>query len=156
MLGSFLVHGTLLHADQAELSNLFLPETDTEQYFPLMLLAHLLLAGAFASMYSRGAEAKSWLAQGIRFVLAIALLLVAPTYLIYCIVHPMPSVLVIKQIVVDGILPLILGAVAAWLNRGQTTDRWVRQRRRVARLLATQGQDSSNCRQRGLLEVVAA
>ena len=123
MLGSFLVHGTLLHSDYAKLSNLFRSETDTQQYFPLMLLAHVLLAGAFTWIYSRGAEARPWLAQGFRFGLAVALLSVVPTYLIYYVVQPMPGILVIKQIVCDGILLLILGVVVAWLYRAQPTVR---------------------------------
>jgi len=38
-----------------------------------MILAHVILAGAFVWIYSRGVEAKPWLAQGFRFGLAIAL-----------------------------------------------------------------------------------
>lgn len=119
MVGSFIVHGTLLHADYAKLPNLFRPETEAQQYFPLMLLAHVIMAGAFVWVYSRGAEAKPWLGQGLRFGLAIALLTVVPTYTIYYVVQPMPGVHVIKQIVFDSILLLILGAVVACLYRSQ-------------------------------------
>jgi hypothetical protein len=118
MIGSFVVHGTLLHADYAKLPNLFRPEAEAQQYFPLMILAHVIMAGAFAWIYSRGAEAKPWLAQGLRFGLAVALLTVVPTYTIYYVVQPMPGMHVIKQIVFDGILLLILGAVVAFLHRG--------------------------------------
>jgi hypothetical protein len=83
-----------------------------------MILAHVIMAGAFAWIYSRGAEAKPWLAQGLRFGLAVALLTVVPTYTIYYVVQPMPGMHVIKQIVFDGILLLILGAVVAFLHRG--------------------------------------
>lgn len=117
MLGSFVVHGVLLHDDYAKLPNLFRPEADAQQYFPLMILAHIILAGAFAWIYSRGVEAAPWLPQGIRFGLAIALLTIVPTYMIYYVVQPMPGVHVIKQIVFDGILILILGVVAAYVYR---------------------------------------
>lgn len=56
MVGSFLVHGTLLHDDYAKLPNLFRPETDAQQYFPLMILAHAIMAGAFVWIYARGAQ----------------------------------------------------------------------------------------------------
>jgi hypothetical protein len=121
MVGSFVVHGTLLHDDYAQLPNLFRPEADVQQYFPLMLLAHVMLAGAFVWIYSRGSEAKSWLGQGLRFGLAVALLTVVPTYTIYYVVQPMPGVHVIKQIVFDGTLMLILGAVVGFLYRGKAT-----------------------------------
>ncbi len=35
--------------------------------FPLMILAHVILSGAFVWIYARGAEAKPWLLQGVRF-----------------------------------------------------------------------------------------
>ena len=117
MAGSFVVHGVLLHDDYAKLPSLFRPEADAQQYFPLMVLAHIIMAGAFAWIYSRGAEATPWLPQGIRFGLAIALLAVVPTYLIYYVVQPMPGLHVVKQIVFDGILMLILGVIAAFIYR---------------------------------------
>ena len=117
MAGSFVVHGTLLQTDYAKLPNLFRPEADAQQYFPFMILAHVILAGALVWVYSRGMEAKPWLGQGMRFGLAIALLTVVPTYTIYYAVQPMPGMLVVKQIVFDGVLLLIIGAVVAFLYR---------------------------------------
>src|SRR5947207_9500029 len=113
--GSFVVHGVLLHDDYSKLSNLFRTEAESQQYFPLMVLAHVLLSGAFVWIYARGAEAKPWLGQGLRFGVAIALLTIVPTYFIYYVVQPMPGVVVAKQIVFDGILMLILGSFAAFL-----------------------------------------
>ena len=117
MLGSFLVHGFLLHADYAALPNLMRTEADSKKYFPLMILAHVILSGAFVWIYARGVEPKPWLPQGVRFGVAIALLTIVPTYLIYYVVQPMPGALVAKQIVFDGILVLILGIVTAYLYR---------------------------------------
>jgi hypothetical protein len=120
MAGSFLVHGVLLNADYMQLPNLFRTATETQQYFPLMLLAHVIMAGALVWIYARGVEAKPWLAQGIRFGIAIALLAVVPVYMIYFVVQPMPGATVVKQIVFDGILVVILGAITAWFYRQPT------------------------------------
>jgi hypothetical protein len=117
MAGSFVVHGVLLHEDYLKLSNLFRTEADAQKYFPLMILAHVILAGALVWIYSRGIEAAPWLSQGLRFGLAIALLTIVPTYIIYYVVQPMPSSVVVKQIVFDGVLMLILGAVTAFIYR---------------------------------------
>ena len=117
MVGSFVVHGVLLHDDYAKLPSLFRPEAEAQQYFPLMVLAHIILAGAFAWIYPRGVEAAPWFPQGIRFGLAIALLTVIPTYMIYYVVQPMPGLHVVKQIVFDGVLILILGVIAAFIYR---------------------------------------
>jgi len=117
MLGSFVVHGLLLHDDYSKLTNLFRSEADAQKFFPLMLLAHVILAGAFAWIYSRGVETAPWLPQGVRFGIAVALLTSVPTYLIYYVVQPMPGSLVAKQIVFDGILIVILGVIAAFMYR---------------------------------------
>ena len=117
MAGSFVVHGVLLHDDYAKLPNLFRPEAEAQKYFPLMILAHVILAGAFVWIYARGVEVKPWLPQGIRFGVAIALLTIVPTYMIYYVVQPMPGSHVVKQILFDGILMLILGVIAAFLSR---------------------------------------
>jgi hypothetical protein len=117
MLGSFVVHGVLLHADYTALPTLFRPEAEAGPYFPIMILAHVILAGAFIWIYARGVEQKPWLAQGLRFGIVIALLTIVPTYLIYFVVQPMPLATVAKQIVFDGVLLVILGIVVAWLYR---------------------------------------
>jgi hypothetical protein len=83
-----------------------------------MILAHVILSGAFVWIYARGAEAKPWMAQGVRFGVAVALLTIVPTDMIYFVVQPMPGEVVIKQIIGDGILIVILGAIVAWLYRG--------------------------------------
>jgi hypothetical protein len=118
MAGSFVVHGVLLHDDYATLPNLFRPEAEAQQYFPLMLLAHVILAGAFVWIYSRGVEDAPWMGQGIRFGLAVALLTIVPMYIIYHVVQPMPGSIAVRQIVFDGILLLALGLLVAFLYRG--------------------------------------
>ena len=117
MAGSFVVHGTLLHDDYLKLSTLFRTEADSQAYFPLMILAHVLMAGAFVWIYSRGVESRPWPAQGIRFGIAVAFLTVIPTYMIYYVVQPMPGSLVVRQILFDGILMVLLGMLAAFLHR---------------------------------------
>lgn len=117
MVGSFVVHGVLLHDDYAKLPGLFRPETEAQQYFPLMILAHVIMAGAFVWIYARGVESKPWLAQGVRFGIAVALLAVVPIYMIYYVVQPMPGMHVVKQIVFDGILVTILGVIVAFMYR---------------------------------------
>jgi hypothetical protein len=114
----FVVHGVLIGPDYAALTNLYRTPADSQPLFPLMLLAHVLLALALVWIYARGAEAaKPWLGQGLRFGVAVALLTVVPTYLIYYVVQPTPVPVVIKQIVFSTVSLLILGAVVAWFYR---------------------------------------
>ena len=116
-LGSFVVHDVLLHADYAAMPNLMRKEAEMQNFFPLMILAHVFLAGAFVWIYARGVEAKPWLGQGIRYGIAIVCLMTIPLYLIYYVVQPIPGATVVKQIVFDGILVLILGAIVAFMYR---------------------------------------
>jgi hypothetical protein len=100
-----------------QLPNLFRKEADSANFFPWMILAHVLMAGAFTWIYTRGREAKPWLSQGVRYGVAVALLTIVPTYMIYYVVQPMPGPTVCKQIVFDGILVIVLGVIVAWLYR---------------------------------------
>ena len=119
MAGSFAVHGALLHSDYMALTHtgLFRKQDDAQVFFPLMIVAHIFLSGALVWIYSRGVEAKPWLAQGVRFGIAVAFLTVIPTYMIYYVVQPMPGETVVKQLVFDGILTVILGVIVAFLYR---------------------------------------
>ncbi|MGA2552021.1 MAG: hypothetical protein ABSF50_17890 [Burkholderiaceae bacterium] len=119
-IGSFVVHGVLLRSEYMQLMSLFRQESDQQQYFPMMILAHVILSGAFVWIYSRGVEAKPWLMQGLRFGFAVALLTIVPTYLIYYAIQPLPGELVLKQILFDGVLLLLLGVIVAWIYRRTT------------------------------------
>ena len=121
MAGDFLIHEVLLKPDYTQLARLYRPVADSQAYFPWMLLAHALSAGAFAWIYVRGREAKPWLAQGVRYGVAVALLGVIPGYLIYYAVQPLPGTLVLKQIIFSGTLIVLLGIIVAWLYRDPVT-----------------------------------
>ena len=117
MAGSFVVHGVLLGPDYTKLSNLFRPPPEAQKYFPLMILAHVFLSGAFVWIYARGLEARPWLGQGIRYGIVIALLTTVPMYLIYYVVQPMPPETVVKQIVFEAPLVILLGVIVAFMYR---------------------------------------
>lgn len=119
MLGSFVVHGVLLNADYTALQGkLFRTPEDSQQYFPIMLLAHVCLAGALVWIYARGREqGKPWMGQGVRYGAAVALLTAVPTNMIYFAVQPMPVALMLKQVMLDGGLIVVLGVLVAWWYR---------------------------------------
>jgi len=119
MAGGFIVHHALLSQDYMALPSLFRAEADAKPVFYLMIIAHVIMAGAFTWIYARGVENRPWLGQGLRFGLAVALLCVVPIYMMYYVVQPMPGMLAVKQIVFDTIMTLALGAIVAFLYRGQ-------------------------------------
>lgn len=121
LLGDFVVHAVLLRADYLHLTSLYRTEGDQTKYFPLMILAHVIMSGALVWIYARGAEAKAWMAQGVRFGIAVALLTVVPTYMIYFVVQPVPADVAIKQIIFESVLMVMLGTIVAWLYRDAAT-----------------------------------
>lgn len=121
MAGSFVVHGAMLGGAYAELPALYRTETETQSYMYLMLIAHIIMAGAFVWIYQRGAEAKPWLMQGVRYGIAIALLAPVPMYTIYYVVQPLPPQLVVGQIIGDSLLVIVLGMLVAFLYRDAST-----------------------------------
>lgn len=114
---SFLVHGVLLNGDYTQLQSWMRPQADAQSLVAYIIVAQALFGAAFAWIYVQGREDKPWLAQGVRYGIAIAALAIAPTYLIYHVVTPVPLVVAIKQIVYDTIRVLLMGVVVAWINR---------------------------------------
>lgn len=113
---SFVVHGVLLAPDYSAATGMR-PPAEVHALFGYMILAHAFIGVSFAWIYVQGKEDKPWLAQGLRFGIAVAFLTVIPTYLIYHVVTPVPLVLALKQIVFDTIRIVLMGVVLAWINR---------------------------------------
>ena len=117
MLLGFAIHGGLLMNDYARLLNLMRSQEASAAMFPYMILAHVFIAVGFTWIYLKGREDKPWFAQGLRFGIAVAVLMTIPTYLIYFAVMPFPSDLVAQQIVFDTIGMILMGIVLAWISR---------------------------------------
>jgi hypothetical protein len=113
---SFVVHGVLLHSDYSVTQGMR-PPADAQARIHWLILAQAIFGVAFAWVYVQGKEDKPWLAQGLRYGVAIAALTVIPTYLIYHVVTPIELTVAIKQIVFDTIRLLLMGVVLAWINR---------------------------------------
>jgi hypothetical protein len=117
MLG-FVIHGMLLQRDYARLPALFRSEADASNQFPFMLLAHLMIGFGMTWMYRRSPPVnENFLGAGLRFGVAVAVLMTVPMYLIYYAVQPMPGAVVMKQIGFDVLSALLLGVLIALLNR---------------------------------------
>ena len=116
MLG-FVVHGWLLLPDYKSLGALFRTDEQQMNLFGFMIAAHVLIGVGFTWIYRMGREAKPFLGQGVRFGLAVAVLSIIPTYLIYYAVQPIPGNIVAKQIVFDTIAMVVMGIVCAWINQ---------------------------------------
>ena len=61
MAGSFLVHSVWLGETYAGMTHMFRSDQDQKGLFHFMLIAHVVMAGAFVWIYQRGQENKPWL-----------------------------------------------------------------------------------------------
>ena len=122
LLIGFVIHSWLLGPEYAQLASLFRPPQEAENYLGFMLLAHVFIGAGITWVYRQGRDTKPFLAQGLRFGVALVVLITIPMYLIYYAVQPMPGMLVAKQIVFDAIGMLLLGIVAAWINQRDTAQ----------------------------------
>jgi drug/metabolite transporter (DMT)-like permease len=124
MLLGFVVHGVLLAGDYAKLvPNMFRTPEDSEHYMGYMIAQNIFFAIGFTWIYRHGREGKPWLGQGLRFGAAVAVMTTVPMFLIYYAVQPTPGDLVVKQIVFDSIAMLVMGLVAAAVNRDPVPSR---------------------------------
>jgi hypothetical protein len=117
MVGSFLVHALWLGATYDAMTNIMRPAAEQEGLMHFMLLAHILMAGAFVWIYQRGNEDKPWMQQGLRFGIAIALMAPIPTFMIYYTVQQTPAMLAVQQSIGDSIVVVGVALTTAFLNR---------------------------------------
>ncbi len=117
MVGSMLVHGIWLGSTYEGLTNMMRPMAEQEAMMHFMLIAHVLMAGAFVWIYERGKEDKPWMQQGLRFGIAIAILAPIPTFMIYYTVQQTPGMLAVQQSIGDTVVVIVVALVAAFLGR---------------------------------------
>jgi hypothetical protein len=83
----------------------------------MIFVGYLAFAIGAVWVYSHGVEDRPWLGQGLRFGLAVWLILTVPSFLIEYATQPVPEMLVAKQIGFELINKLILGVVIAAIVR---------------------------------------
>lgn len=115
--GSFAVHGAWLADLYATLPHIMRTEADSQALMHFMLLAHIVMAGAFVWIYQRGVEDKPWVQQGLRFGIAVALLAPVPMFTIYYVVQQTPGALAVRQSIGDSLVVIVVALVTAFLSK---------------------------------------
>ncbi len=117
MAGSFAVHGAWLSDLYATMPTIMRTEQESQALMHFMLLAHVIMAGAFVWIYQRGNEDKPWLVQGLRFGIAIALLAPVPMFTIYYVVQQISGALAVRQAIGDSVVVIVVALVTAFINK---------------------------------------
>jgi hypothetical protein len=110
-----MIHAFLLKADYEQVAQLYRTAADTK--FLVIFAGYAGFAIGSVWVYAKGVEDKPWLGQGLRFGLAIWLILSVPSFFIEYATQPIPDSLVIKQLGYELINKLILGVVTAAIVR---------------------------------------
>lgn len=111
----FLIHAILLKADYMPIAEHY--RQVGQEKMPFIILAYLAFAIGSVWVYAKGVENKSWLGQGIRFGIAMWLILAVPSFLIAYAVQPVPTMLMVKQVLFEGVDKILLGILTAALYR---------------------------------------
>jgi hypothetical protein len=113
MFTNYLVHSVWLMSDYAAIPASHRSTAGIMHRFWAMAVGQFFFAALFAYIYTRGAEKKPWLAQGIRYGILVTFLTVIPTALSEYVVYIVPYQLAIKWMVAGGIQLIILGLIVA-------------------------------------------
>ena len=117
----FIVHGIVLESEYMNYKQLFRTQEEAMANMPWMTLAHIIMGFAFAWIYGKGVDAgASWAAQGVRFGIAVMLLVTVPWYLIYYSIQPFAFSLTAKQILLDGLSLVITSLAVAYVYKRST------------------------------------
>lgn len=114
-LTGFFIHAVWLRQDYMVIAQHYRPE-GTEK-FPFIVLAYLSFAIGSVVVYARGVENKPWLGQGVRFGILMWLILTIPSFFIAYAVQPVPTILLLKQVICEGVDKIFLGIITALLYR---------------------------------------
>lgn len=114
-LSGFIIHTILLKKDYLPISGYYREPGSEKMLF--ISLAYLAFAIGSVWVYTKGVENKGWWEQGIRFGLAMCLVLTVPSFLIAYAVQPVPGMLVVKQLLLEGFDKILLGLLTAALYR---------------------------------------
>lgn len=114
-LTGFLIHAILLAPDYMSIKEHYRPEGQEKMIF--IILAYLSFAIGAVLIYAKGVENKPWLGQGVRFGILIWLVLAVPSFFIAYAVQPVPLMLMVKQILFEGVDKILLGIITAALYR---------------------------------------
>src|SRR3954467_1939202 len=93
-LVAFLFHDVLLAKDYEAISSMLRPEAEMKMGY--MIVGYAFWAIGIAWLYGKGVEAKPWLAQGLRFGLALACIWAVPWDLANYATLPIPFALAMK------------------------------------------------------------
>jgi len=113
MGGSYLIHSVILMKSYEATSGLWRTEDAMGHRMLYMLLGQFIFVLGAVLIYQRGVEKKSWIGQGIRFGILLALVSCVQGSLIQYVVTPLPHRIVAHWMLLESALTILLGLLIA-------------------------------------------
>ena len=113
-----VVHAVLLREEYERIPEVMRESEEVRSRFPMLVLGYLLISVGLTWIYRMGkSDNDEWMAQGVRFGLAIAIVATIPSFMIAYVVERIPESLAIKQIAYETVSTILVGMVTAFMNR---------------------------------------
>lgn len=110
---NWLVHGVILMPDYNAIPDSHRNPDDIHHRMWIMAIGQFLFAALFAYIYTRGAEKKPWVSQGLRYGILMAFFTVVPYSLSEYVTYIIPHTLAVKWMIAGTMQLIILGWIVA-------------------------------------------
>jgi len=117
MAGLFLIHSVWLKQEYTAPGSLWRSQQDAIARTWAMLLAVLIYVVGAVWIYSLTVKSASWVGQGIRFGILLAMVTVVYGSLSGWVILPLGHMLVVKWIIGEGLLSAVFGLLIAAICR---------------------------------------
>ena len=118
-VGNFLIHGMLLREAYGKFPNLLRTLNDSNDHVMFLMVGFLFFTLAFVWIYAQMKQGGSWIADGLKYAIAVWLIASVSRYAIYYVIQPWSSEVVWMQIGYELVLTLVLGAAIGFIMREQ-------------------------------------
>jgi hypothetical protein len=117
MAGLFLIHSIWLKQDSINTASIWRSHPDQTARVWAMLLSVLIYVIGGVWIYSLAVKSGSWVTQGIRFGILLAMAVVVYGSLSGWVIMPLPHMLVVKWIIGESLLSVVFGLLLAAIFR---------------------------------------
>jgi hypothetical protein len=115
--GMYVIHDVWLKTDYELTASLWRTPADINHRMWALMIANVIYVIAVVLIYVRGVEHKSWVGQGIRFGILLALATTVYVSTASWVMVPVPHSLPMKWIIGEGALCILLGLLVAAITQ---------------------------------------
>jgi hypothetical protein len=116
-VSNFLIHAILLQGVYQRSASLMRSPQDGATHAPFLMVAFFFLSVAFVWLYPTTSTESSWVAQGLRYGVAVWMMVTVSRYFIYYAIQPWPFSTILLQLTFELVATLLLAEVLAFVAK---------------------------------------